>query len=151
MKRKSGNLRRNLALVLIFVLVVMAGGCSKGQTVKNENHTENSDWMQNTEYIVYFGLNDKSTGEQIVSKEEATEIIKNIFEKQGVGYTVLEAFGAYLDEEGKVVSNETVVLDILMVSEEELENAVTEAVDELHLASAMVTKSDISYRFYTTD
>lgn len=150
MKRKNGNLKRNLALVFMLILVVMAGGCGNGQTVKNENHTENSDWMQDTEYIVYFGLNDKSTGEQIVSTEEATETIKKIFEKQGVGYTVLDAFGAYLDE-GKVVSNETVVLDILMVSEDELESAVTEAVDELHLASAMVTKSDISYRFYTTD
>ncbi|MDO4166282.1 MAG: DUF3574 domain-containing protein [Eubacteriales bacterium] len=151
MKRKSGNLKRNLALVLMCALVVIAGGCGSEKTVKNENHTENSDWMQDAEYIVYFGLNDKSTGEQIVSKEEATETIKKIFEKQGVGYTVLDAFGAYLDDEGKVVSNETVVLDILMVSEEELESAVTEAVDELHLASAMVTKSDVSYRFYTTD
>lgn len=143
------KMKKGLALLLTFVFVAAVGGCS-GETEKNNNHTENSAWAEDTEYIVYFGLNDKTTGEQIVSKEEATEKILAVFEKRGVGYTVLDAFGAYVDE-GEVVSNETVVLDILMVSEEELEKAVTEAVDELHLASAMVTKSDVAYRFYTTE
>ena len=54
-------------------------------------------------------------------------------------------------EDGEAVSNETIVLSILMVTEEELEKAVSEAVDELHLASAMVTKSELTYRFYTTE
>ena len=67
-----------------------------------------------------------------------------------MGYTVLDAFGAYV-EDGEAVSNETIVLSILMVTEEELEKAVSEAVDELHLASAMVTKSELTYRFYTTE
>ncbi|MDO4317739.1 MAG: hypothetical protein Q4C48_05955 [Lachnospiraceae bacterium] len=143
---------RNKAWILLLVLVFAAvmSGCGSKEEEKNENHTENSAWTKDTQYIVYFGLNDKTTGEQIVSKEEATKIILEIFEKEGVGYTVLDAFGAYLDE-GEVVSNETVVLDILMVSEEELEKAVTEAVNTLHLASAMVTKSDVTYRFYTTE
>lgn len=143
---------RNKAWILLLVLVfaVVMSGCGSKEEEKNENHTENSAWTKDTQYIVYFGLNDKTTGEQIVSKEEATKIILEIFEKEGVGYTVLDAFGAYLDE-GEVVSNETVVLDILMVSEKELEKAVTEAVNTLHLASAMVTKSDVTYRFYTTE
>lgn len=141
--------KKGLALLIAFVFVVAIGGCAVGETVDSENHTENTAWTEDTEYIVYFGLNDKTTGKQIVSKEEATEKILKIFEKRGVGYTVLDAFGAYSDN-GKVVSNETVVLDILMVSEEELDKAVTQAADELHLASAMVTKSDVKYRFYTT-
>lgn len=142
--------KRAWILLLVLVFAAVMSGCGSKEEEKNENHTENSAWTKDTQYIVYFGLNDKTTGEQIVSKEEATKIILEIFEKEGVGYTVLDAFGAYLDE-GEVVSNETVVLDILMVSEEELEKAVTEAVNTLHLASAMVTKSDVTYRFYTTE
>lgn len=142
------RIKRKIAFTLMLALVLAIGGC--GQKASNNNHTENSDWAADTEYIVYFGLNDKTTGEQLVSKEDATETIKAIFEKQGVGYTVLDAYGAYLDE-GKVVSNDTVVLDILMVTEDELEEAVTQAVEELHLASAMVTKSDITYRFYSAE
>lgn len=143
-------MRKGLIILLIFMLAAAMGGCSSQETAKNENHTEDSEWAEDTRYIVYFGLNDKTTGEQIVSTEEATETILKIFEKRGVGYTVLDAFGAYL-EDGEVVSNETVILDILMVTEEDLEKAVTEAVDELHLASAMVTKSDVTYRFYSTE
>ncbi len=148
------KMEKSLSFVLALVSAVMIGGCggkeTETKTPKNDNHTENSVWKKDTEYMVYFGLNDKTTGEQIVSKEEATKKIQAVFEKKGVGYTVLDAYGAYLEED-KVVSNETVILDILMVSEEEMEEAVNEAVDELHLASAMVTKSDVTYRFYTTE
>lgn len=143
-------MKKGLALFLVIVFAAVAVGCGSRETTNKENHTENSDWTPDTEYIVYFGLNDKTTGEQIIATEEATDKILEIFDERGVGYTVPDAFGAYV-EDGEVVSNETIVLSILMVTEEELEKAVSEAVDELHLASAMVTKSELTYRFYTTE
>lgn len=135
-------------------LTVSIGGCGsekedkKVEAKTEEENTGEDGWLQDMEYIVYFGLNDKDTGTQIVSEEEAGTKINSIFEKQGVGYTMLDAFGAYVDETGKVVSNDTVVIDILMVGEEEMQKAVQEALKELNLASAMVTKSKASYRFY---
>lgn len=150
MLKRNGNVKKGFWLVLVLAFALAMGGCGSSQMSENKNHTESSEWVEDTEYIVYFGLNDKTTGTQLVSEEEALETIKDIFEEQGVGYTVLDAFGAYLDN-GEVVSNDTIILDILMVSEDEMESAVKEAVDKLHLASAMVTKSDVSYRFYSVE
>lgn len=136
-------MKKGLILILALVSAVMIGSCIDGEMSKNKNHTENSTWIEDTEYTVYFKLNDKTTGEQIISKEEAAETILEIFEKKGADCTILDAFGDGL-EKSEEISDETVILDILMVSETELKETVKEAVDELHLASAMVTRSDFT-------
>lgn len=56
---------------------------------------------------------------------------------------MLDAFDDGL-EKSEMVSDKTVILDIQMVSETELKETVKEAVDELHLDFAMVTRSDFS-------
>ena len=136
-------MKRGLILILALVSAVMIGSSIDGEMSKNKNHTENSTWIEDTEYTVYFKLNDKTTGEKIISTEEATETILKIFEKKGVDCTVLAAFDDGL-EKSEEISDETVILDILMVSEIELKETVKVAVDKLHLASAMVTRSDFT-------
>ena len=109
-------MKRGLILILALVSAVMIGSSIDGEMSKNKNHTENSTWIEDTEYTVYFKLNDKTTGEKIISKEEATETILKIFEKKGVDCTVLAAFDDGL-EKSEEISDETIILDILMVSD----------------------------------
>lgn len=136
-------MKKGLVLILALVSAVMVGSCIEREMSKNIDHTKNSTWIEDTEYTVYFELHDKTTGEQIISKEEAAETIPEIFEKKGASCTVLDAFDDGL-EKSEAVSDETIILDILMISETELKETVQEAVDELHLASAMVTRSDFT-------
>lgn len=136
-------MKKSLILMLVLASAVMIGSCIDWETSQNKDHTKNNAWIGDTEYTVYFELKDKTTGEQIISKEEAAETILEIFEKKGANCTVLDAFDDGL-EKSEEVSDETVILDILMVSETELKETVKEAVDELHLSSAMVTRSDFT-------
>ncbi len=136
-------MKKSLVLILALMSAVMIGSCIDRESSKDKNHTKNSAWIEDAEYIVYFELTDKTAGKQIISKEEATETIQDIFEKKGASYTVLDAFDDGL-EKSEMVLDKTVILDIQMVSETELKETVKEAVDELHLDFAMVTRSDFS-------
>ena len=54
-------MKRGLILILALVSAVMIGSSIDGEMSKNKNHTENSTWIEDTEYTVYFKLNDKTT------------------------------------------------------------------------------------------
>lgn len=74
----------NLTLLLAGLCIVLAGGMGGGFTYFLAGQWENKADIQETEkdqekeYILYIGLNDKDEYRQIISTEEAQEIINAI-------------------------------------------------------------------------
>jgi hypothetical protein len=108
----------NLTLLLAGLCIVLAGGMGGGFTYFLAGQWENKADIQETEkdqekeYILYIGLNDKDEYRQIISTEEAQEIINAICIRYVDGYTMSKAEGAWVDEKGILTSEETLVYTI---------------------------------------
>lgn len=66
-------------------------------------------------YILFMGLNDKETKTQLVSTLEAYKITMNIIKRYCDGGTVSEALGFYTHENGSVVTENSLRIELLFI------------------------------------
>lgn len=114
-----------------------------------ESNTIFSESEQTLCYTLYIGTNDKDTYTQLISLDEAKEIVDNICVKYVEGYTVMEANGGWVDETGTLTEEGTLVYNFTDVQEEDLALIMDEVLQELNQNSILVETSDVqSYYYY---
>ena len=64
-------------------------------------------------FTLYLGLNDKDTKVQMISTLEAYKVVSNILAKDFGGGTIFEAQGIYKHDDGQVVFEKTLRIEIL--------------------------------------
>lgn len=132
-------MKKKKLFVCIFIIMILAGGlmaCGKGEAVQEE--------IGQKKYTVYLGLNDAEAGTQLLDCEKAKELARTIIVGQGIGYTEYTAFGAYL-ENGKAITNDTLVYEFYFVNENEVSEVVQELKVGLNLASVYVNEEDCNF------
>ena len=104
--------------------------------------------VQNGQYVLYIGLNDKDTYEQIIPTETAKEIANNICTKYVEGYTVSDAQGGWVDENGVLTRENTLIYYFAEVQEADLIAIMDETLAVLNQNTILVEKRDITSVFY---
>ena len=64
-------------------------------------------------FTLYLGLNDKDTKVQMISTLEAYKVVSNILAKDFGGGTIFEAQGIYKHDDGTIVIEKTLRIEIL--------------------------------------
>ncbi len=82
------------------------------------------------QYVLYVGTNDKDSNQLEMTKEEAMEMAKDILIKQLGGYTIQEANGGWIDDDGTQYQEYTLVIYLSDVTEEKM----YEVAEELRVA-----------------
>ena len=101
------------------------------------NSTEDTE----QKFTVYFGLNDKDTGTQVLTVEEAQAAARKIITDNGFGYTEYVTHGGYV-ENGGVIENDTLVYMMIFIERADAEAVAKEIKDELNLASKLCCNYD---------
>ena len=99
------------------------------------------------QYVLYIGLNDRYTYEQIIPTDKALEIVNEIFVRHVGGYTVHHAFGGWLDEYGVFTQENTLVYTILYASREQIYAIMDEVLVALNQNSILVERR-VTYSFF---
>ena len=81
-------------------------------------------------YTLYIGLNDKDTKIQHVDNLEASKIVQNILTEKTDGGTIYNATGVYKHDDGTVIIENTLRVEIVAVALE----AVREAIEIIKIA-----------------
>lgn len=76
-------------------------------------------------YTLYLGLNDKDKKVQLINTIEAYKICNNILMNFTDGATIFEANGLYKHEDGKIVVEKTLRIELLFVDKDTVGNIVT--------------------------
>lgn len=71
-------------------------------------------------YTVYLGLNDRETKTQKIDSIEAYKIAQNIIMKRTSGLTISQADGIYTHDDGTVVIEKTLRIELLFIDEAEV-------------------------------
>lgn len=103
---------------------------------------------QEVVYCLYLGLNDKDTGKQELSMDEAKKLVVPLFLEAGSGYTVYEAEGGYATEDGTVVQNDTLVFDSVHGSEQAVLDLIDELKQTLNIESVYCESKVVGFKMY---
>ena len=148
----------NIAVILIMILesialsgiiLYLAFGYSAQSGTSGDGSVLSYDYSENGKYVLYIGLNDKDTCSQIISAEEAKEIVNGICVKYADGYTVMEANGGWADETGALTEEMSLVYTFCNAEEEDVVSIMNEVLTALNQNSILVERQDISYTYYS--
>lgn len=137
------NTERIIIVLLLFNLIF---SCVLGVTFYRICFAQPDDVK--TQYIMYVGINDRDTYEQIISTDDAKAIINTICHKYLEGYTVQEAVGSWTDEKGIPTHENTVVCYFNDASEEEVYEIADEVLKELNQNKILIVKNSVKIDFY---
>lgn len=101
---------------------------------------------QQVKYVLYCGLNDSDTGDQVLTVEDAKEDARKVITDKGFGYTEYITYGAYT-ENGMVKGNDTLVYVLFYVEEADAKAIAADIKEELNLASVLIEAVLDSYAF----
>lgn len=100
-----------------------------------------------TVYHLYIGLSDSSTGEEY-DPDEAIAQVNAIVLKYGEGLTVYKSQGAWIDDEGTVNNEPSLVYVLSGYTLDDVHAICDQAKALLHQTAIMVTGSDRAAEFY---
>lgn len=101
------------------------------------------------QYVLYIGLNDKDTYEQIIPTGAARDIVNRICTKYVDGYTVSEANGGWVDETGTLTEESTLIYILSDVKEENVIAIMDEVLAALNQNSILVERWEYAYSLYS--
>lgn len=97
--------------------------------------------------IFYIGLNDKETKAQKISTLEAADIINRLTLQYYGGATISNARGIYTHEDGRVVCEETIRVEVLDASEEKNRALAEDLKRVLNQESILVESQSVNFDF----
>lgn len=96
-------------------------------------------------YILYIGMNDKDTKKQNITVLSAREIIMNTITATGLdGATISEAVGIYKHEDGTIITEQTLRVEILFATDKHIKSICDTLKQVLNQESIAVEKQVIS-------
>lgn len=146
---------RLLTLLLVLNLIATVGVivylASNRQTTAEQR--EAGGFVQGMEtgekYILYIGTNDKDTYTQIISTDDARDMVNRICAKYTGGYTASDARGGWVDETDTLTQENTLVYEFYDITEEQLTQIMDDVLRELNQNSILVERREAVYSYYS--
>lgn len=95
-------------------------------------------------FTLYLGLNDKDKKVQLISTLEAYKIVSNLISSRFDGGTIFETNGIYKHENGTIVTEKTLRIEILFAKDNEIKEFVTLLKELFNQESVAVQKEIIN-------
>lgn len=144
MEKKINKQKMILLVACISILLVgMTGGY-----VSLDAKEEAAGLEQATEYVLYIGLNDKDTYDQIISTQEAIQKINTICTKYVTGYTIVETQGGWVDEKNMLTQENTLVYYFRGACESDICAIMDEVLLELNQNTIMMEERTVFFTYY---
>ena len=93
-------------------------------------------------FTLYLGLNDKDTKTQKIGTIEAYKICNNILMNYTNGATIFEASGLYKHEDGAIVVEKTLRIELLFVNEQ-IVKLIVEQLKQVFNQESVAVQSEV--------
>lgn len=131
--------------VSLFVL------CSKPWQVplsEPEETAAQDEMAQDIQFVLYVGTNDKDTNEPVFEPEEAREHLENILTEHFYGFTIQEARGGWVNDDGSVAHEYTLVVYLSDTTLDEVHAACDDLVTEFNQSAILIQQNVTTTEFY---
>ena len=104
---------------------------------------------EDVQYILYLGTNDKDTNKPVFTQAEAMERLKDILIRHFGGYTIQEAHGGWIDDEGAVCQEYTMVIYLSDTTLDAVHAAADEMIEIFCQSSVLIQANPTTTDFYS--
>ncbi len=164
---KADRLNNLAILAASFVLVAgLLAGCAAQQTASSQaaasadaSATASADATQaaadatsqnrgDVQYVLYLGTNDKDTDEPVHTPEQSKEIAKNILIEHFGGYTIQDAEGGWIGDDGTEYQEYTMVIYLSDTNLDDVHKVCDVLIKEFNQSSILIQTNKTSTEFY---
>ena len=136
----------NVAVIIISIIAICISSVSLYFTLKPAEAEENGD----IQYVMYLGTNDKDTNEPVCTPDEAKEKVKAIlFDKMG-GFTIQEANGGWVGDDGTQYNEYTIVIYLSATDIDAVHSTADILIEEFNQSSVLIQSNTTRTEFYST-
>jgi uncharacterized membrane-anchored protein YitT (DUF2179 family) len=143
-----------LYVVILSLSLTTFSGCTAQKDQQQNDFPSQSEKAstlintQGTKYTMYIGLNDKETYEQIVSIEEAEQIVTEIALEYVGGFTLTQGKGAYKDEDNVITYENSLIIAFTDASEDDMKAIMDDILVSLNQNAVLIETQSVIYTFY---
>ncbi len=101
------------------------------------------------QYVVFVGTNDKDTNEPVYAPDECLEHLEEILTRHFYGFPIQEARGGWLNDDGSVAHEYTMVVYLSDTSIDAVHAACDEMITEFNQSSILIQRNTTSTEFYS--
>lgn len=101
------------------------------------------------QYVLYLGTNDKDSNEPVYSPEEAKSVLKGILISRMGGYTITEANGGWIGDDGTEYQEYTLVIHLSDTTEDDVHALCDELLDKFNQSSVLIQENRTKTEFYS--
>lgn len=131
-----------LAAVSVIALCVTAVG--GWYSAKAENGTKD------IQYVLYLGTNDKDTNLPVFTPEEAKAKVREILIRHFGGYTLQEAEGGWIGDDGTLYEEHTIVIYLSDTTLDKVHAAADEMIRIFNQSSVLIQANETTTEFYVS-
>lgn len=149
MSQKSNNLIAGLALVVgaaalcLSVLTIIK--LPKGPGAEVPPPPEDGE----IQYVLYLGTNDKDSNEPVYTPDEALEHVDSVLTQYFGGFTIQEARGGWVNDDGSIAHEYTIVVYLSDTDIETVHSACDALITEFNQSSILIQQNHTSTEFYS--
>lgn len=101
------------------------------------------------QYVLYLGTNDKDTDEPVFPPEDAKERLKDILIQRFGGYTITDANGGWIGDDGAEYQEYTLVIYLSDTTLEDVHSLCDELIDVYNQSSVLIQANETTTEFYS--
>ena len=143
--------RSKIALVLATLALVLALGCTYfiilGMLKKQPAPPAEEEG--DIQYVLYLGTNDKDTNKPVFEPEEAKAKLKGILIDFMGGYTIQDANGGWIGDDGTEYQEYTLVVYLSDTTEDQVHALCDTLIDTYNQSSVLIQMNKTKTEFYS--
>lgn len=132
--------------ILALALALIAAGLSAASLILATKPAEEK--TADIQYVLYLGTNDKDTNEPVCAPEEAKEKAKEILIKHFGGYTIQEANGGWVGDDGTLYQEYTLVICLSDTTADKVHQASDDLIAAFNQSSVLIQMNRTETEFY---
>ena len=118
------------------------------ESVPAAEETEETGGVQ---YVLYLGTNDKDTNKPVFTQAEAMEQARSVLIRLFGGYTIQEAHGGWIGDDGTEYQEYTLVIYLSDTTEDQVHAAADELISLFNQSSVLIQANPTKTEFYSID
>lgn len=112
---------------------------------------EETEETGSVQYVLYLGTNDKDTNKPVFTQAEALEKARSVLIRLFGGYTIQEAHGGWIGDDGMEYQEYTLVIYLSDTTEDQVHAAADELISLFNQSSVLIQANPTKTEFYSMD